>query len=57
MDNITFQDLRNAYLSSDVVTYVDVIDDVQPNSDALTTSEGIYNALCSLSCNIANALA
>lgn len=46
---IETKQLRNMYLSTDVVTNVSVINDVQPNVSAVVNSGAIYNALSDLS--------
>ena len=49
---INQEQLRNMYLSSFVVTNVEMASEVLPNSDAVVTSNGIYEALSNLSANI-----
>ena len=49
---INQEHLRNMYLSSSVVTDVEMISEVLPDSDAVVTSNGIYEALSNLSANI-----
>lgn len=49
---IETEQLRNMYLSTDVVTSVSVINEVQEGSNAIVNSAGIFNALSSLSAEV-----
>lgn len=49
---INQEHLGNMYLSSSVVTDVEIVSEVLSDSDAVVTSNGIYEALSNLSANI-----
>lgn len=46
---IRTEQLKDMYLSSDVVTNISVVNEVQPNISAVVNSGAIYNALSDLS--------
>lgn len=53
---IRTEQLKDMYLSSDVVTNISVVNEVQPNISAVVNSGAIYNALSDLSTTLVGQL-